>query len=251
MAKNVQIIPASGSIQFIESSPSKTVDFTFDNTTGDLYVASTEITILEVKPTGIIIGNNVKTFINISTDKAADPTSILGKTKLIAEQLTAGYADLEKQCKFVSVRFGNVFGSRGSVLQTFSKQIEMGAPITITDPKVERYFMTLEESVHLVLQAATQGESGDTLILKMGKPILIKTIADKLIKMSGKNIEIKFSSLRPGEKLSELLIGKNEKELNSYGEETLRVKVDPVAWADVPKIWNKLLNSSIIGQNQE
>ena len=195
------------------------------------------------------IGNDIKTFVNISTDKAADPTSILGKTKLIAEQLTAGYADIEKNCKFVSVRFGNVFGSRGSVLQTFSKQIELGAPITITDPKVERYFMTLEESVHLVLQAATQGESGDTLILKMGKPILIKTIADKLIKASGKNIEIKFSSLRPGEKLGESLIGKNEKELNSYAEETLRVKVDPVAWADVPKMWNKLLNSSVTDQN--
>ena len=187
------------------------------------------------------IGNNVKTFVNISTDKAADPISILGKTKLIAEQLTAGYADIEKNCKFVSVRFGNVFGSRGSVLQTFSKQIELGAPITITDPKVERYFMTLEESVHLVLQAATQGESGDTLILKMGKPILIRKIADKLIKASGKNIEIKFSSLRPGEKLSESLVGKNEKELTSHGEEILRVKVHPIRWIDVPRIWSQLL----------
>jgi FlaA1/EpsC-like NDP-sugar epimerase len=105
--------------------------------------------------------------------------------------------------------------------------------------------------VHLVLQAATQGESGDTLILKMGEPILIKKIADKLIKASGKNIEIKFSSLQPGEKLSELLIGKNEKELNSYGEETLRVKVDPIDWADVPKIWNKLINSSVTDQSLE
>ena len=197
------------------------------------------------------IGNNVKTFVNISTDKAADPISILGKTKLIAEQLTAGYADIEKNCKFVSVRFGNVFGSRGSVLQTFSRQIELGVPITITDPKVERYFMTLEESVHLVLQAATQGESGDTLILKMGKPILIRKIADKLIKASGKNIDIKFSSLRPGEKLSELLVGKNEKELTSQGEETIRVKVNPIMWLDVPRIWSQLLQPSITDQNQE
>lgn len=195
------------------------------------------------------IGNNVKTFVNISTDKAADPISILGKTKLIAEQLTAGYADIEKNCKFVSVRFGNVFGSRGSVLQTFSKQIELGEPITITDPKVQRYFMTLEESVHLVLQAATQGESGDTLILKMGEPILIRKIADKLIKASGKNIEIKFSSLRPGEKLSELLVGKNEKELTSQGEETIKVKVNPVTWLDVPRIWSQLLQPNITDQN--
>ena len=195
------------------------------------------------------IGNNVKTFVNISTDKAADPISILGKTKLVAEQLTAGYAHIEKNCKFVSVRFGNVFGSRGSVLQTFSKQIELGAPITITDPKVERYFMTLEESVHLVLQAATQGESGDTLILKMGEPILIREIADKLIKASGKNIDINFSSLRPGEKLSELLVGKNEKELTSQGKEIIRVRVDPIKWLDVPGIWKHLLQPSITDQN--
>ena len=122
-------------------------------------------------------------------------------------------------------------------MQTFSKQIELGTAITITDPKVQRYFMTLEDSVHLVLQAAIRGESGDTLILKMGEPILIKDIADKLIKASGKKIEVKFSSLRPGEKLTELLIGKDEKTLKSHGDETLRIRVDPIAWADVSKIW--------------
>lgn len=183
------------------------------------------------------VNNNVKTFINISTDKAADPISILGISKLIAEQLTAGYARLNTSYKYVSVRFGNVFGSRGSVMQTFSKQIELGTAITITDPKVQRYFMTLEDSVHLVLQAAIHGESGDTLILKMGEPIFIKDIAAKLIKASGKKIEVKFSSLRPGEKLSERLIGKDEKTLNSQESEILRVRVDPITWVDVPKIW--------------
>lgn len=192
--------------------------------------------------------NQVKTFVNISTDKAADPTSVLGKTKLIAEQLTAGYADSNKNCKFVSVRFGNVFGSRGSVMQTFSKQIELGAAITVTDPKVQRYFMTLEDSVHLVLQAAIRGESGDTLILKMGEPILIKDIAAKLIKASGKKIEVKFSSLRPGEKLTEQLIGKNEKTLKSKDNETLRVKVDPINWADVSQVW-KNIYKDVIDQN--
>jgi FlaA1/EpsC-like NDP-sugar epimerase len=122
-------------------------------------------------------------------------------------------------------------------MHTFSKQIELGTAITITNPKVQRYFMTLEDSVHLVLQAAIQGESGDTLILKMGEPILIKDIAAKLIKASGKKIEVKFSSLRPGEKLTELLIGKDEKTLKSQGGETLRVRVDPIAWADVSKTW--------------
>ena len=188
----------------------------------------------------------VKQFVNISTDKAADPISVLGKTKLISEQLTAGYAEMNKGYKYVSVRFGNVFGSRGSVMQTFSKQIELGTAITITDPKVQRYFMTLEDSVHLVLQAAIQGESGDTLILKMGEPILIKDIAAKLIKASGKKIEVKFSSLRPGEKLTELLIGKDEKTLKSQGGETLRIRVDPITWADVSKIWSVNIIPNII-----
>jgi dTDP-glucose 4,6-dehydratase len=199
----------------------------------------------------LTVGSSIRTFINISTDKAADPTSVLGKTKLIAEQLTAGYAQAEKKCKFVSVRFGNVFGSRGSVLHTFSRQIELGAPIVITDPKVERYFMTLEESVHLVLRAAVEGESGETLILKMGKPILIKKIAEKLIKASGKSIEIKFSSLRPGEKLSESLIGKKEVKLNTSDGQTLRIKVDSVAWQGVPKIWKDFLNSHVIDRSLE
>lgn len=184
--------------------------------------------------------NQVKVFINISTDKAADPISILGKTKLISEQLTAGYSIINKNCKFVSVRFGNVFGSRGSVMQTFSKQIDLGTAITITDPKVQRYFMTLEDSVYLVLQAAIQGNSGETLILKMGKPILIKDIATKLIKASGKRIEIKFSSLRPGEKLTEVLVGKNEKILESKDGEILRVRVDPIVWADVSEVWKTI-----------
>lgn len=186
------------------------------------------------------VDNQVMAFINISTDKAADPISVLGKTKLIAEQLTAGCAVNNRSGKFVSVRFGNVFGSRGSVMQTFSKQIELGTTITITDPKVQRYFMTLEDSVYLVLQAAVQGESGETLILKMGKPILIKDIATKLIKASGKKIEIKFTSLRPGEKLTELLVGKNEKILESKDGETLRVRVDPMVWADVSQVWKNI-----------
>lgn len=188
------------------------------------------------------VSNEVKTFINISTDKAADPISVLGKTKLISEQLTAGYAEVNKNYKYVSVRFGNVFGSRGSVMQTFSKQIELGSAITITDPKVKRYFMTLEDSVHLVLQAAIQGESGDTLILKMGKPIFIKDIALKLVKASGKKIEVNFSSLQPGEKLTEQLIGKDEKTFKSPGSEILRVRVTPIAWKDVANIWTRKSN---------
>jgi FlaA1/EpsC-like NDP-sugar epimerase len=186
--------------------------------------------------------NGVVTFINISTDKAADPISVLGKTKLLAEKLTAGYSSSNNDTKirFLSVRFGNVFGSRGSVIHTFLKQIEQGGPVTITDPMVKRYFMTIEDAVHLVLRAATQGESGDTLILRMGDPVPIMDIANKLIKSSGKEIELRFTSLRPGEKLNELLVGKNEHILESDFSEIMRVKVDPIKPQDASKHWQEL-----------
>ena len=186
--------------------------------------------------------NGVMTFINISTDKAADPISVLGKSKLLAEKLTAGYSSSnnDTETRFLSVRFGNVFGSRGSVIHTFLKQIEQGGPVTITDPMVKRYFMTIEDAVHLVLRAATQGESGDTLILKMGDPVPIIDIANKLIISSGKEIKLRFTSLRPGEKLNELLVGKNEHILESDFSEIMRVKVEPIKPQDALKHWQEL-----------
>ena len=188
------------------------------------------------------VRNRVMTFINISTDKAADPISVLGKSKLLAEKLTAGYSsnNNDTETRFLSVRFGNVFGSRGSVIHTFLKQIEQGGPVTITDPMVKRYFMTIEDAVHLVLRAATQGESGDTLILRMGDPVPIMDIANKLIKSSGKEIELRFTSLRPGEKLNELLVGKNEHILESDFSEIMRVKVEPIKPQDALKHWQEL-----------
>ena len=186
--------------------------------------------------------NGVMTFINISTDKAADPISVLGNSKLLDEKLTAGYSsnNNDTETRFLSVRFGNVFGSRGSVIHTFLKQIEQGGPVTITDPMVKRYFMTIEDAVHLVLRAATQGESGDTLILRMGDPVPIMDIANKLIKSSGKEIELRFTSLRPGEKLNELLVGKNEHILESDFSEIMRVKVEPIKPQDALKHWQEL-----------
>lgn len=155
------------------------------------------------------IDHNVTHFVNISTDKAADPTSILGKSKLLTEQLTAGVPkDAERT--FVSVRFGNVLGSRGSVIDTFRFQIEKGGPLTVTDQNVTRYFMTIREAVHLVLQAAVIGNHGDTLILDMGSPIRIADLAQHMINRSGRRIGIRYTGLRPGEKEHEILISMKE-----------------------------------------
>lgn len=151
----------------------------------------------------------VKTFINISTDKAADPTSILGKSKKLAEGLTSWYAE-STGAKYLSVRFGNVLGSRGSLLPTFSSLIESGGPLTVTHPDVTRFFMTIPEACQLVLQAGAIGRPQDVLILDMGEPVKIIDIANRMIEISGKKIEIVYTGLRPGEKLHEDLYGSTE-----------------------------------------
>jgi len=155
----------------------------------------------------------VQVFVNISTDKAADPTSILGKSKLVTERLTAGAVperELTPDARYMSVRFGNVLGSRGSVLTAFRYQIEKGGPVTVTDPHVTRYFMTIPEAVHLVLQAAVIGNHGETLILDMGEPVRILDVAEQMIEKSGRRLTIEFTGLRPGEKLDEVLMSSRE-----------------------------------------
>lgn len=154
---------------------------------------------------------SIRTFVNISTDKAADPTTVLGRSKRLAEQLTASMAELAGEgTRYVSVRFGNVLGSRGSVLWTFRHQIAQGGPVTITHPDVERYFMTIPEACQLVIQAGAIGNSGEVLVLDMGRPVKILEVAQRLIAESGEDIDIVFTGLRPGEKLSEVLVGEAE-----------------------------------------
>ncbi len=153
---------------------------------------------------------NVNTFVNISTDKAADPVSVLGHSKFMTEQITLYFGERDKDFKCTSVRFGNVFGSRGSVIGTFNHQINAGGPVTVTDPEVTRYFMTIHEAVHLVLRSSILGENGETLILDMGAPVKILDVARKLILRSGKKIEIEFSGLRKGEKVHEELFSDSE-----------------------------------------
>ncbi|MDA9227035.1 polysaccharide biosynthesis protein [Actinomycetota bacterium] len=161
--------------------------------------------------------HGVAHFVNISTDKAADPTSILGKSKLLTEQLTAGVPE-DAQRSFVSVRFGNVLGSRGSVIETFRFQIENGGPVTVTDESVTRFFMTIREAVHLVLQAAVIGSHGETLILDMGSPLKIADLAQHMINRSGRNISVEFTGLRPGEKAHEVLVSSTEEPMKTSHE---------------------------------
>jgi dTDP-glucose 4,6-dehydratase len=151
----------------------------------------------------------VEAFINISTDKAADPSSVLGKSKRIAEELTA-WVGSQNSGSYVSVRFGNVLGSRGSLVPTVAHLIESGGPVTVTHPDATRYFMTIPEACQLVLQAGVLSEPGFLYVLDMGEPVRIIDVINRMIEMSGKKIEIIYTGLRAGEKLHEVLFSNGD-----------------------------------------
>ncbi|MEU3846135.1 nucleoside-diphosphate sugar epimerase/dehydratase [Micrococcus terreus] len=180
---------------------------------------------------------NVEAFINISTDKAANPTSVLGHSKRVAEKLTAWMGE-QTERPYISVRFGNVIGSRGSMLPTFRSLIEKGGPLTVTHPDVTRYFMTIPEACQLVLQAGAIGSSGEVLILDMGEPVRIMDIAERMIEMSGKDIEIIFTGLREGEKMHEELVGLGEGDERPYHEKISHAAVQTLSPEQMDKaVW--------------
>ena len=171
------------------------------------------------------------TFVNISTDKAADPTSVLGTTKRLAERLTAWYAG-HAAGTYLSVRFGNVLGSRGSMLQTFTQQIDAGGPVTVTHPEITRFFMTIPEACELTIQAAAIGDPGEVLVLDMGQPVRILDIARQLVARSNRHVEIVFTGLRSGEKLHEVRFSADERGVIKRHPLISHVPVPPIDPAD-------------------
>ena len=171
--------------------------------------------------------NNVERFVLVSTDKAVNPTNIMGATKRVVEILIQSKSK-NSSVKYMAVRFGNVIGSSGSVIPTFQEQINKGGPITITDPLMKRYFMSIPEAAQLILQAGSIGEGGEIFVLDMGEPVLVKDIAFELIKLSGLepelDIPIKYIGLRPGEKMFEELVISGENIVDTSHEKIMVLK---------------------------
>jgi FlaA1/EpsC-like NDP-sugar epimerase len=190
----------------------------------------------------LAVQHKVKKFVMISTDKAVNPTNVMGCSKRIAEVYVQSLNENLKEqgnfvTAFVTTRFGNVMGSNGSVIPLFKKQIEIGGPVTVTHPEVTRFFMTIPEACQLVLEAGTMGKGGEIFIFDMGKPVKITDLARKMILLSGmqpgKDIEIVFSGLREGEKLYEELLNQSEDTIPTHHDKILIGKVEPYAYEEI------------------
>jgi FlaA1/EpsC-like NDP-sugar epimerase len=198
-------------------------------------------------------GQNVRTLLMISSDKAVNPICVMGATKRACERIVSARCGEDGQTKCVSVRFGNVLGSNGSVVPIFQAQIAAGGPIKATHPEARRFFMTITEAVSLVVQASTKSEGSDIFVLDMGDPIRIVDLAENMIRLAGKvpyeDIDIEFTGLRPGEKLIEELNGKSEGLLATSSEKMHVIRERPLAWEWVERWINEL--KDLIAARQE
>ena len=194
----------------------------------------------------------VERFVMVSTDKAVNPTNVMGASKRLAEIYVQGLSkEIANSTKFITTRFGNVLGSNGSVINRFKDQILKGGPVTVTHPNITRYFMTIPEACQLVLEAGSMGNGGEIFVFDMGEPVTIADLAKKMIRLFGYipniDIDITYSGLRPGEKLYEELLSDAENTLKTYHEKIMIAKVREVALQDIEAKFNqfrKLVNSS-------
>ena len=191
------------------------------------------------------VENNVDRFVMVSTDKAVNPTNVMGASKRLAEIYVQGLAKSgNNTTKFITTRFGNVLGSNGSVINRFKEQIERGGPVTVTHPNITRYFMTIPESCQLVLEAGSMGNGGEIFVFDMGQSITIADLAKKMIRLYGFipniDIEIKYTGLRPGEKLYEELLNDGENTSQTYHKKILIAKVRDVSFDQVCPSFDEL-----------
>ncbi|ASE62451.1 polysaccharide biosynthesis protein [Chryseobacterium indologenes] len=192
----------------------------------------------------------VNRFVMVSTDKAVNPTNVMGASKRAAELFVQSLQNLEgNTTKFITTRFGNVLGSNGSVIPHFKKQIEAGGPVTITHPDIVRYFMTIPEACELVLQAGTMGQGGEIFVFDMGEPVKILDLAKRMIKLSGfePNIDIKiiYTGLRPGEKLYEELLSDNAKTLPTHNEKIMVSKDPTIGFDEIDLLTKQITKASL------
>ena len=253
-----KIVPILGSI--LDQERMETVCNTFGIQTIYHAAAYKHVPMVEKNPVEAIRNNiqgtlyaakaasstGVETFVLISTDKAVRPTNTMGASKRFAELILQGLSsNADTKTRYTMVRFGNVLGSSGSVIPLFREQIKKGGPVTVTDPRIIRYFMTIPEASQLVIQAGAMGQGGDVFVLDMGEPVKILDLARRMIRLSGLDvkdgdhpngdIEITFTGLRPGEKLyEELLIGENVKQTEH--PLVMRAEEEELPWADVQRI---------------
>jgi O-antigen biosynthesis protein WbqV len=220
-------------VPIAEDNPEETM---LTNVFGTKYVADACIT------------HKIKTMVFVSTDKAVNPTNVMGACKRLAELYCQAAAEEKHDTHFITVRFGNVLGSTGSVVPLFQKQLEKGGPITITHPDITRYFMTIREAVELVIQAASMGageeEKGQVYVLDMGQPIRIRDLAAQMIKLAGlsldEDITIEYTGLRPGEKLYEELFYFSEGVSKTQYESIMQAKIQPTKLRTIERGLNKL-----------